>query len=95
MSTETISIADLEEHFSLDVPCGGNKWPVKRSCPDQSPAVMVRRRCCADDQRGPEIFKCITCFTEWATGSPRTFPGASFCIYCKSIKPISWWYRPL
>ena len=91
MSTETISIADLEEHLSLDVPCGGNTFPLKRACPNSAVAILVKFRCCNAD--GPEAFKCLKCYVEWRAYDNGNDLGR--CPRCYHTMPLDDWYSPL
>lgn len=88
---ETVSLAELEEHFALEVPCGGNISPVKRPCPDQAAAIMISSHRCPP--LDPQDFKCLLCYTEWLTGRK----GAEFCrcYVCDTRIPILKAYVPL
>jgi len=84
----TLSIPDLEELF--EIPCGGNYYPRKRPCPANAPAVLVSVHMCPNG--GPELFKCLDCWTTWFTAVGA---GAVCCTYCKEfVNPVGL-YRPI
>lgn len=88
MNVETSPAAvDLPEvDLELEVPCGGNLWPVKRACPGRR-AAIVRKVDGSCSCRGPASFKCLQCYTEWArafVSDPRT---RSRCCICGARGP--------
>ena len=57
MSTETVCDTDLEEMFNLDIPCGGNNYPIEHDCPHQAAAAMASTHTCSSNRaRG---YKCL------------------------------------
>ncbi|AXF51605.1 hypothetical protein CONSTELLA_115 [Mycobacterium phage Constella] len=64
MSTETVSIAELEEVLSDEIPCGGIRWPTPRDCPNQATAMLVCRHALACLGRKSDM-KCFSCYSTW------------------------------
>ena len=89
MTTETLSVSELEEVFALEIPCGGNNTPEKRPCPGSAPAVLVKAHASCG-MEAPD-FKCIDCHALWAA---QDFPTAS-CKHCGLQMVRRAWYRKL
>lgn len=89
---ERDAIADLEEMFALEIPCGGNLFPEKRPCPDKAPATLILR---CPHHVTPEDFKCFECYSRWLRGHlDRGTPAIECDNGCGDI-PIHDAYRPL
>jgi hypothetical protein len=61
-------IADLEAHFELEIPCGGNLFPKTRPCPHEAAAILVNRHAMGCDPK-PTTMKCWACYIEWYSHS--------------------------
>lgn len=89
--TLTREIAELEELFSKDIPCGGNNAPVKRPCPHYMRAEMVCTHGCY--RALPEGWKCVACFVEWFEDHGSEYCRCTICGEDWMLKTQM--YRPL
>ena len=92
MSTETISISDLEEMLSNNLPCGGNITPKKRPCPHNAEAILVSSHNCPMGQI-PQDLKCFSCYEIWRASNNDV--DRVRCPSCGWIGSIFGLYRPL
>lgn len=93
MNTLTDEVVDLEELFQLDIPCGGNLYPITRPCPDHAEADFVGTHMCLSR---PQDFKCASCHADWLQAVLDDGEGdLVFCDVCDDEWPASEAYRPL
>jgi hypothetical protein len=84
-------IADLEAHFELEIPCGGNSWPKRQQCPKSAAAVVgkVHTSC----GLLPTSYKCIDCYATWLLACAGELDPV--CRPCGLRMPAGMWYRAL
>lgn len=92
-ATDVVSVEELEAHFELEVPCGGNSFPHDRPCPAQAGAILVSSHNCGN--RIPEDFKCLDCYMEWLRAILVQYDGRCRCTACKTLMIADKVYRPL
>ncbi|AEK09505.1 hypothetical protein LITTLEE_125 [Mycobacterium phage LittleE] len=64
MSTETVSVTELEEMLSDEIPCGGTRRPTVRDCPNQATAILACRHALAC-HGNRSAMKCFSCYSIW------------------------------
>lgn len=87
-------IAELEEHFDLEIPCGGNSFPVNRPCPHGAAATLrfIHHPRCRDM---PQSLKCNSCHQEWLSGCrAEWYSGIVGCV-CGAQLPAEDCYRAI
>ncbi|AWH13938.1 hypothetical protein SEA_EJIMIX_119 [Mycobacterium phage Ejimix] len=91
--TQTISIIELEEMLSSEVPCGGNSVPVARDCPHNAPATLISRHqmTCTGN---PRALKCADCHLQWLRYA-LSRSGWGRCAGCGRKWPAEEMYQPL
>ncbi len=62
-SVDARQVADLEELFGREIPCGGNR--LTGPCPDSAAAVWRRMDHGCGRNHTPQSFKCDSCFRSW------------------------------
>src|SRR5690242_11029262 len=95
-ATETVTVSELEEMLSNDVPCGGNTVPENVPCPHNAAAVLVSSHLCPMTS-DPKEFKCVACYEVWLAHVLRKTLGKGNvnCRTC-SWRGLAWGlYRPL
>ena len=94
-ATETISVSELEEMLSNEIPCGGNLVPEKQPCPHDAAAVLVSSHHCPTGD--PKQFKCVACYEVWLAHVLHKTRGKGNvrCGFC-NWDGFAWGlYRPL
>ncbi|AER47965.1 hypothetical protein COURTHOUSE_114 [Mycobacterium phage Courthouse] len=83
----TISVTEMEEMFSWEIPCGGNRFPFARECPEQAAATLVNSHSieCEGDQ--PVFYKCDFCYSIWLRGHRDKKVTAITCL-CGLVIPL-------